>query len=326
MPSDLAPVAALWASFMGYATWNQAYWWSALEENWFGWLTPAFAAYVLIDRRASIFAAWSACGAPGSPRTFGWRHSVFDAVAACIFAFGVLAFLAGSFHRAGAGPSIKGTFVVSVGVAAILISMPGLAAPRPPFPAPAAFTGDMRLHLCSLLMFPAAIWLLSAPLVSVIAGHLSLLLLNPMIALVSAVFNMVGLPLGHEGNVLIMPDHGRIGVEEACTGIRSLTACLFAGCFLGAVFLETLWRKSALIAAAAVLALGMNFARSLFLTGWAYRYGTRAIEGTIHNAAGYAVLAFTAAGLVGLLALFNWSARGFRSGSVMTPTRAKDRS
>jgi len=326
VPPDLAPVAALGAAFMGYEIWNQAYWWSAFEENWFGWLTPAFSAYVLFDRRARIAAAWSACGAPGSPRAAGWRGAVLNALVACGFACGVIAFLAGSFHRAGAGPSLKGTSIVSVGVAAILIFLPWLAAPRSPMPSPAGFGDDARRQLCSLLVFPAAVWLLSAPLVAVIEAQLSLFLLNPMIALVSFVFDMLGLPLGREGNVLVMPDHGRVGVEEACSGIRSLTGCLFAGSFLGAVFLKPLWQKFALVAAAAALALGMNLARSLFLTGWAYRHGTRAIEGAVHDAAGYAVLAFTMAGLVGLLALFNWPARRSRSGEAMTPPRAIDRS
>jgi len=115
-----------------------------------------------------------------------------------------------------------------------------------------------------------------------------------------------------------MPDYSRVGVEEACSGIRSLTACLYAGSFLGAVFLKRLWQKFALVVAAAALALGMNLIRSLFLTGWAYRHGAQAIEGTVHDTAGYAVLAFTVAGLFGLLALFNRPARRSRSEAVMT--------
>jgi exosortase/archaeosortase family protein len=325
MPPDLVPVAALGIAFMGYAIWNQAHWWTALEENWFGWLTPAFTAFVLYERRARIVAAWNACGAPGSPHVAGWRRAVLNAVVACGFAFGLIAFLAGSFHRAGAGPSFKGTFLASVGVAAILMFLPWLAAPRSPMPASTGFAGDSRRRLCALLVFPATVWLLSAPLVSVVESRLSLLLLNPMIALVSFVFNILGLPIGRAGNILIMPDGGRVGVEEACSGIRSLTACLFAGSFLGAVYLKSLWEKFALVAAATALALGMNLARTLLLTGWAYRRGTRAIEGAVHDAAGYAVLAFTAAGLFGLLALFNWRARRSRSGRTMTSTGAKDR-
>jgi exosortase/archaeosortase family protein len=325
MPPDLVPVAAVAAAFVGYVIWNQAYWWTALEENWFGWLAPVFFAFVLFDRRARIVAAWTACGAPGSPRAAGWRRTVLNTVGTGGFAFGLLAFLAGSFHRAGAGPTLKGTFVASVGVSAILISLPWLAAPRSPTPTPSGFGGDVRRQLCALLVFPALVWLLSAPLVSIVESRLSLLLLNPMIALVSFAFDMLGLPLGREGNVLVMPDQGRVGVEEACSGIRSLTACLFAGSFLGAVYLKPLWQKIALVIAATALALGMNFARCLFLTGWAYRHGTQAIEGAVHDAAGYAVLGFTTAGMFGLLALFNRPVRRSRCGAGMPSAPAKDR-
>jgi len=318
MPADLVPVAALGAAFMGYATWNQAYWCAALEENWFGWLTPVFSCFVLFDRRTRIVAAWNACRAPDSPRASGWRRPVVEAVVVGGFAFGVIAFLAGAFQRAGVGPSLKGTFVVLTGVSAVLLFLPWLAAPQSPKPAPAGFGGDARRHLCALLVFPAIVWCLSAPLIEVIESQLSSFLLNPMIVLVSFIFDMLGLPLGREGNVLVMPDYSRVGVEEACSGIRSLTACLYAGSFLGAVFLKRLWQKFALVVAAAALALGMNLIRSLFLTGWAYRHGAQAIEGTVHDTAGYAVLAFTVAGLFGLLALFNRPARRSRSEAVMT--------
>ena len=326
VPQSLVPVAALGIGLMGYLVWNEAYWWSSYEENWFGWLTPVFSVFVLFDRRARIIAAWNACGAPESPRASGWRGVVLNAVFVGGFAFGLSAFLAGSLLRAGAGPSVKGTFAVSVGVAAILLFLPPLAAPQGPSPTPATLGTDARRQLCSLLVFPACVWLLSAPLVSVIAGWLSLLLLTPLMASVAFIFDALGLPLAREGNVLIMPDFGRVGVEEACSGIRSFTACVFAGAFLGAVFLKSLWQKFALVAAAVALALGLNFARSLFLTGWAYWRGTRAIEGVMHDATGYAVLALTAAGLFGLLALFIRPARRSHSGAEMTSTEAKDRS
>jgi len=107
-----------------------------------------------------------------------------------------------------------------------------------------------------------------------------------------------------EGNVLILP-HGQVGVADACSGIRSLTGCLFAGSFLSAVFMDRLWKKVALVAAALVFAFFTNLLRSLFLTGWAYAYGSEAIEGTLHDATGYAVLGLTCVGLFGLMPLFN---------------------
>ena len=96
----------------------------------------------------------------------------------------------------------------------------------------------------------------------------------------------------------------RVGVEQACSGIRSLTACLFAGSFLAAVFLDKLWKKVALVAAAMGFAVLTNLFRSLFLTSWGYRYVHEAIEGTVHDVAGYSVLGLTVVGLLCLLPLF----------------------
>ncbi|MCX6954218.1 MAG: exosortase/archaeosortase family protein, partial [Verrucomicrobia bacterium] len=148
------------------------------------------------------------------------------------------------------------------------------------------------------------VWLVSAPMVSVVEQGLNLFLLGKVVAVVAFVFDVLGLPIEQRGNVLTLPT-GNVGVEDACSGIRSLTACLFAGSFLGAVFLEKLWKKIALVAAAMALAFVTNLGRSLFLTAWAYRHGPAAIEGTVHDVAGYAVLGLTVAGLLCLLPLLN---------------------
>jgi exosortase len=141
-------------------------------------------------------------------------------------------------------------------------------------------------------------------MVSVVESQLNLALLRYIVSAVAWIFDLLGLPLEQQGNVLALPT-GNVGVEDACSGIRSLTGCLFAGSFLAAVFLGKLWQKIALVIAALGLALLTNLGRSLFLTGWAYRYGPHAIEGTVHDVAGYAVLGLTVVGLLCLLPIFN---------------------
>jgi exosortase len=150
------------------------------------------------------------------------------------------------------------------------------------------------------------IWVLSAPLLSAVENTISLFLLRKVVAVVFTIFSLLGFPLVQEGNVLVLP-HGQVGVADACSGIRSLTGCLFAGSFLAAVFLDHLWKKVALVFAALVFAFFTNLLRSLFLTGWAYAYGSDAIEGTLHDATGYAVLGLTCLGLFFLLPLFRGS-------------------
>jgi exosortase/archaeosortase family protein len=94
-------------------------------------------------------------------------------------------------------------------------------------------------------------------------------------------------------------------VADACSGIRSLTGCLFAGSFIAAVFFREGWKKVTLVTAALGLAVLTNLARSLFLTAWAYRYGPAAITGFVHDAAGYAVLGLTVVGLFALTPLLS---------------------
>ncbi|MBI5769892.1 MAG: exosortase/archaeosortase family protein, partial [Verrucomicrobia bacterium] len=72
-----------------------------------------------------------------------------------------------------------------------------------------------------------------------------------------------------------------------------------------AVFLDKLWRKVTLVAVSMVFVFFANLGRSLFLTAWAYSHGPRAIEGAVHDIAGYSVLGLTFGGLAGLVWLFN---------------------
>ena len=171
-----------------------------------------------------------------------------------------------------------------------------------------ALRADARLRAVALFLFPALIWMLSAPLVSAVENSISLFLLRRVVSVVFSIFGLLGYPLIQEGNVLVLP-HGQVGVADACSGIRSLTGCLFAGSFLAAVFLERFWQKILLVVAALGLAFFTNLLRSLFLTGWAYAYGSEAIEGNLHDATGWIVLGLTCVGLFCLLPLLrpsNW--------------------
>jgi exosortase/archaeosortase family protein len=230
-------------------------------------------------------------------------------------AVGAVCFLLGALYHAGSGVTQPGSLALAIGFAGLMLGMLYFAAPQGCVcdgPAPTGLRAlgvDARLRVVSLFVFPALIWMLSAPLVSAVENQLSLFLLRKVVAVVSFVFNLLGFPLIQEGSTLVLPGDDRVGVEDACSGIRSLTACLFTGSFLAAVFLDRWWKKAALIGAALVLAVFTNLLRSLFLTSWAYSHGSRSISGTFHDATGYAVLGVTFVGLLCLLPLFsgaNW--------------------
>ena len=290
---------------MAFVAWDQSHWWRIKEDYSFGWLVPAFVAFVVYDRWPRITAALATCAAEGSARAGGWRKWVLGLVAGGLLAFGAMMFLLGAFYRAGAGTSQPGTLALTLGAAAVLLPLVFFNAPESAAPAVGAgFLGDARVRLTAWFLFPVLVWLVSAPMVDAVQTQVNLVLLRKVVTVVSFVFDLLGLPIEQQGNVLVLPK-GSVGVEDACSGIRSLTGCLFAGSFLAAVFLDKLWKKIALVVCAMVLAFLTNLARALFLTSWAYNKGPRAIEGTVHDVAGYAVLGLTVAGLLCLLPLFN---------------------
>jgi exosortase len=304
----------LGASFMAFVAWDHSHWWANREDYGFGWLVPLFVVYVVHDRWSRITAAVAVCRAPDSPRATGWRAGLLGTVFYGAMLGGALMFLLGAFYRAGAGPSHPGSLALSLGVGAIVLSLLWVNAPDPTTVKSSSWREDGRVQLVLLFVFPALVWLVSAPMVSVVENQLSLFLLNKVMTVVFFSFDVLGLPLQQEGNVLVLPplENGmdnRVGVEQACSGIRSLTGCLFAGSFLAAVFLDKFWKKAALVVAAMMFAFLTNLLRSLFLTGWAYRYGSEAIEGTVHDLAGFSVLGLTVVGLLMLLPLFQiqWS-------------------
>lgn len=300
---------ALAAGFIAFVAWDQSHWWQAKEDYSFGWLVPVFTLYAVYDRWEQIRARLAEAARSGP--AVGWVRWTLNVAAALGLAGGALFFLLGAFYRAGAGTSQPGTFALTCGMVAIVLPLVFFnvgtgngATPAPDKRGLGALFAEPRFRVAALFIFPVLVWLISAPLVSAVETRISLFLLGKVVTVVAFVFDVLGAPVVQQGNVLLLPK-GPVGVEDACSGIRSLTACLFAGSFLSAMFLDKFWKKFVLVAAAMVFAFVMNLGRSLFLTAWAYNHGPDAINGTVHDAAGYAVLGVTCLGLLALVPLLN---------------------
>ncbi len=309
VPAPFPAALGLAAGFQVFTAWDQSHWWRLKEDYLFGWLVPAFVAFVVYDRWPRIETELRSCAAAGSVRAAGPAAWGLRLLAGGMLAGGALMFLLGSFYRASAGTSQPGTLAITLGMVGLVLPLLFIAAPESPAPVPGSWRRDPRVRLTGLFLFPAAVWLISAPMVSAVESQVNLALLRRVVSVVAAVFDFLGLPIEQQGNVLVLPPidgkPNQVGVEDACSGIRSLTACLFAGSFLAAVFVDRTWKKIALVAAALGLAFLTNLGRSLFLTAWAYTHGHEAIEGTVHDIAGFAVLGLTVAGLLVLLPLLN---------------------
>jgi exosortase/archaeosortase family protein len=311
IPVRFLAALAVALAFIVFLTVDQMHWWQLKPDYAFGWLVPVFVVYIVVDRWPRLQEIFRAAGPSPLPR--GLRNTT-SVIAGLMLGWGLLVFLLGAFYRAGSGSTQPGSLALATGFSAVLLGMiyfnvpDGRVGQGPSATGWRALRTDARLRAAALFLFPALIWILSAPLVTAVENAVSLFLLQKVVSVVFTIFNLLGYSMVREGNVLILP-HGQVGVIDACSGIRSLTGCLFAGSFLGAVFLDRLWKKILLICAAMGFAFFTNLLRSLFLTGWAYAYGSDAIEGRLHDMTGFAVLGLTVVGLFSLLPLFrtdNW--------------------
>ena len=135
------------------------------------------------------------------------------------------------------------------------------------------------------------LWLLAAPLPTGTYARLTIGLQGWVTGSVLQTLHIFGVPARQHGNVIELATTS-VGVAEACSGIRSLLSCIYAGCFFAAWQLRRPARRLLLVVVAALLALGMNLVRSLILTLLAN--AGKDISGFWHDTTGFAILALTA--------------------------------
>ncbi|MEM8867789.1 MAG: exosortase/archaeosortase family protein [Verrucomicrobiota bacterium] len=322
--------------FAAFMIWDQSYWWSEREDYSFGYLVPLFALYVLYDRWPVIQSYLTKGEKPdakvSSPATGQSWVRLLEGLAMVVFLVSVSLFAVGSLLRSVTGPQNPATLAISAGFSGLMLSTVFIFAKERLDGQPMSLKA--RISFTLLFLFPAIIWLLSAPLVSVLETKIRVFLLTKVTMVVFGVLDFLQYDIQREGNVLILNDQDRVGVEEACSGIRSLTACLFAGSFLASVFLNRFWKKIALVGVAMFLAVFTNLIRSFFLTFWAYQNGSVSIDeplvlpllgdvGSVHDATGMAILGVTCVGLICLLPIFNYKLPEFEEDVVTSVPDSK---
>ncbi len=97
-----------------------------------------------------------------------------------------------------------------------------------------------------------------------------------------------GIAAMRKGNLVMLPT-GTVGVDEACSGIRSLQGTLMLALFLGELQRLGLWRRIALVGAGIILALITNSVRTFLLARVAGVRGTEHVE-SWHDSAGLSIL------------------------------------
>lgn len=121
--------------------------------------------------------------------------------------------------------------------------------------------------------------------------------LNAAISAIAA--NVLGSPAVRHG-VLIETGPGFVGVDEACSGIRSFQASVMVALFLGELFSYSILRRGVLLFSAVALAFGCNVIRTTYLVRVADLHGLAAVN-LRHDQAGLTILGVTLAGLLALV-------------------------
>ena len=113
-----------------------------------------------------------------------------------------------------------------------------------------------------------------------------------------AVVGLLGIPAVQHGN-LIEVANGVVGIDEACSGVRSLQSALMLSLFLGELYFFGLGRRIGLLAASLITVLFANLVRTSFLTYTAASQGLRPME-AVHDFAGMLVMVIVLPALFGI--------------------------
>ena len=163
--------------------------------------------------------------------------------------------------------------------------------------------------------FPVCFILVAVPWLTPIEAPLVQSLMRIVAAFATETLTLFGIPAQLEGS-LIRVSTGVVGVNEACSGVRSLQTSLMIGLLFGELKRLTIARRFLLVGAALAIALCANFGRALFLVWIAATQNLAAVE-RWHDLAGYAIVGAVFLGTIALAsALANLEGRALSRPSL----------
>src|SRR5207244_3511206 len=149
--------------------------------------------------------------------------------------------------------------------------------------------------------FPIAFFFVAVPWVTPIEVPIIQGLMRVVAAVAAETVTLFGIPTQLEGN-LIRVTSGLVGVNEACSGVRSLQTALMIGLLFGELKRLSIWRRIVLVAGAIAIALTANFCRAVFLV-WIAATKNISEVNRWHTVAGYAIVGLVFVGTVILATL-----------------------
>jgi exosortase len=144
--------------------------------------------------------------------------------------------------------------------------------------------------------FPVAFFFVAVPWVTPIEVPIIQGLMRVVATVAAETVTLFGIPTQLEGN-LIRVTTGLVGVNEACSGVRSLQIALMIGLLFGELKRLSIWRRFVLVAGAVAIALAANLCRAIFLV-WVAATRNISEVNRWHNLVGYAIVGLVFVGTV----------------------------
>src|SRR3954463_1082836 len=146
--------------------------------------------------------------------------------------------------------------------------------------------------------FPVAFFFVAVPWPTAVEVPIIQGLMHMVADVATETAMLLGIPAQVEGN-LIRVSTGLVGVNEACSGIRSLQTSLMIGLLFGELKRLSVLRRVALLACAIATALLANFVRAVFLVHIAAAENLSGVD-RWHGVAGYSIIAVVFVSTMGL--------------------------
>jgi len=319
LPSAVVGLGVILLGMMAIATWDQWAIWSTKEDYTFGYLVPAFSLYVAWERWTSLRPLLTGESASAGAPSARW----LQLAARSLTLFCLVVFALGAAWRAIFGVGTVATLSIAAGLMGCFLGFAFLAVRSADGTEPSARNRWTALGLC---LFPAAIWLVSGPFLYIVDNQIKGPLLEFVTEVVAGLLRISGHSVLVRGNILAFPNGAQVGIADACSGIRSLSSCIFVGAFLGALWIEgrfpgALIRRSLMIGVSALAAILLNIVRNTYLALHAEANGSASLDrdfsglepgqagfsslGTVHDLAGNVAMGLTFLALLALVPLIN---------------------
>jgi exosortase len=250
---------------LSWLVWRAHWFWSRKPELQFGWIVLALCLFLLWE-------AWQKCPA---------ARLCWSVAGAGLCATGLVMLFGAQIYQAAFGVTTEGMSALGLGVM--------------------LFIGGNLHYVFGVagvkrFAFGLGFFFLALPVPDTIYYPLVAGLQSKVAVVNVELLNLAGIPAAQAGNAIRLPNC-IVGIDEACSGIRSLQSAVMATLFIGYLTLYNRGLQIALFVAGLLFAIAGNLIRSFLLSWIANAQGVQAIE-SFHDAAGWSILLFTAGGVI----------------------------